>query len=198
MLSFKGRGRHSAFGTIYYWCLMRASQQPLGFRWSAGPRTTTCSFRHVVLDCSHHRADSVTSALAQLDQAAHHRYGFVFHSNADGILRRQWQAPATLERASSDCVLVVACWARNTAHCACFVEASAGTARKAHGLRSGFPCLSVTTLIAIEPSRGVEPHDAGQRGTPANVWSWHRAGIFGTAATATAYCGTTDPQLNAC
>jgi hypothetical protein len=25
-----------------------------------------------------------------------------------------------------------------------------------------------------------------------------RAGIFGTAATATAYCGATDPQLNAC
>ena len=44
MLSNKGRGRHSTFGTLYYWCLATLSRQRPACLWCVGRRTITCSF----------------------------------------------------------------------------------------------------------------------------------------------------------
>ena len=91
MLSPKSRGRHSAFGNNLL--LVLDGGRRYGDRAFGGPlgrELPPVRSRHAVLDCSHHREDSSASALAQLYQAAHHRYGFVLHFDADGILRRQW------------------------------------------------------------------------------------------------------------
>src|SRR5262249_52939254 len=90
-----------------------------------------CTF----LDIRDRCADRTTSTLAQLGQAAHHRHGLLLHSDADRILCGQWQEPTALERASPNCVLVVACCAGNTAPVAHLVEASSGTPRNGRELR---------------------------------------------------------------
>ena len=85
--------------------------------------------RHSVLDCSDCRSVSYAAALAQLGQTAYCRHGPVIHCDADRILCGQRQEPATLERASSNCVLVVACCDRDTDSCASTDEAPIGAAR---------------------------------------------------------------------
>jgi hypothetical protein len=43
MLSQKRPGRHSSFGSIYYWCLALLVVQRPVCRWCAGQKTITCS-----------------------------------------------------------------------------------------------------------------------------------------------------------
>ena len=117
MLSNKGRGRHSNFGTIYFWCLFRGvhhhecsvihalgGKLPLVYSGSAFFRL--CIFRT-------HRCPA---ALAPMAQAAPHRHGRVLHRDAHGVLRGQRQELAALERAAANCVLVLTRGDRNTAN----------------------------------------------------------------------------------
>jgi hypothetical protein len=135
MLSSKGRG--PAFDVWNALLLVlsnrcRFSDRPV--RGALGGELSPVLSWGVFLDSSDRRAHGSSAALAQLRKAPHHRRGFVLHSDADRVLRGQRQEPAALERASSNCLLVVACWAGHTAHCAYFAEASAGTPRKASHL----------------------------------------------------------------
>ena len=109
MLSEKRRGRHSTFGTAYYWCLLAlfASATLLSvMRWSE-------NYHLFILGAASFRLRLVRSlngsmALATLGKAAHHWDEHVVCLHADCLLRRQRKAIACLERPSSFHVLAVA------------------------------------------------------------------------------------------
>lgn len=129
MFSRKRRGRHSASGTLYYWCLAVLVASATGLsvvRWVENYHLFILG--SLFPDRGDGRADSAAAALSPLGQGAYHRHGAVLHSDADRVLRGQRQDPAALERASSNRVLAVARCNRHTAHCARPGETSAGAA----------------------------------------------------------------------
>ena len=97
MLSQKRRGRHSTFGTIYFWSLAIVAgfgDGPVGG--AVGRELSTVLSRLAVLDRRDDGADSLTATLARLGQAAHRRHGPVLHPDADRILCGQRQEPAAV------------------------------------------------------------------------------------------------------
>jgi uncharacterized membrane protein len=99
MLSNKGRGRHSRFGTIYFWSLFGVfvTMSALSFiRWTAD--------YHLFL------LGALSFVAANLGWAAARRHwrqwpAHVLHFDVDGVLCGQRSQPALVERATAPCVL---------------------------------------------------------------------------------------------
>lgn len=116
MLSEKRRGRHSRFGTIYFWCLLAlfGSATFLSLmRWDEnyhlfilGALSLACGWFGL----------SAPASLALLGQASYRRDGAVVHSDAGCFLRRQWKAASALEGPASFHVLADTHGRRDTAH----------------------------------------------------------------------------------
>jgi uncharacterized membrane protein HdeD (DUF308 family) len=90
MLSQKRRGRHSTFGTIYYWCLsvLVASATGLSLvRWTENYHLFFLGALSFIVATIAHR---FAAKLAQPAQNAPCQHGPVIHSHADRVLRRQW------------------------------------------------------------------------------------------------------------
>jgi hypothetical protein len=85
------------------------------------------------------RPSSPTATLALLGQAAHQRNGRILRFAPDRVLRGQRQKPAALERASSDCILAIACGRWNSTHCPRLVMASAGPSAGPALIKTGRP-----------------------------------------------------------
>jgi uncharacterized membrane protein len=117
MLSAKGRGGHSKFGTIYFWCLTAVFISA----------TALCAVRWVE-DYHLFILGTLSFTAAFLGRRAlqrrwlgwattRHRHGAVLCPIADGFLRGQRKELAPLEGAPSHCLLAGAGRGRYTAHC---------------------------------------------------------------------------------
>lgn len=104
MLSEKRRGRHSKFGTIYFWCLLALFGSATFLSLMRWDENYPCLFSE---RCRSRlvRALSAPASLALLDQASYRRDGAVVHSDAGCFLRRQWKAASALEGPASFHVL---------------------------------------------------------------------------------------------
>jgi hypothetical protein len=129
MLSNKGRGRHSNFGTIYYWCLsavfISASALAL-VRWAE-------DYHLFILGALSFAAASwgrtaLRRRWRHLASSARYRSGCVLRSASDGVLCEQWKEPAGLAGASRDCFLVAANRDRSSSYWVCAAEPSTGQA----------------------------------------------------------------------
>lgn len=106
MLSEKRRGRHSKFGTNYFWCLLAAQRfRHVPVAYPLGRKLSLVHSRCVVVRLRFVRALSTPVSLAVLGQASYRGDGPVVRPNAGCLLRRQRKAVAALEGAASFHVL---------------------------------------------------------------------------------------------
>src|SRR6476620_11252206 len=101
MLSNKGRGRHSNWGTTYFWFLsgVFVTMSALSFmRWAENYHLFilgVLSFASALF-----RTHCCSAALAPMAQAASHWHGRVLYFAANRVLRGQRQEPTPVEGAS--------------------------------------------------------------------------------------------------
>jgi uncharacterized membrane protein len=125
MLSNKGRGRHSNWGTTYFWFLLGVfvTMSVLSFMRLGGELSLVHFGRAVIRVCAF-RTYCRSAALAAMAQAASHWHGRVVYFAADCVLRGQRQEPTAMERTSSNRVLVLAKRSRRTGDRICPAAAS--------------------------------------------------------------------------
>jgi hypothetical protein len=116
MLSEKRRGRHSKFGTIYFWCLLTLfGVRDVPVAYALGRKLSLVYSRRVVIRLRLVRTLSPPASLALLGQASYRRDGAIVHSDAGCFLRRQWKASA-LEGPASFRILADTYGRRDSAH----------------------------------------------------------------------------------
>lgn len=128
MLSEKRRGRHSTFGTVYYWslCALFASATFL-FDHAMGRELSSVHFGSALIGVGVVWSCGPSTAMAQLGSPAHHRDGALVCSDAHRLLRGQRKTATALERPASCHVLAVASCHWNPAHRSCPLAASRRT-----------------------------------------------------------------------
>ena len=141
MLSRKRRGRHSKFGTVYFWCLFGVffTMSALSFmRWAENVSAVRPGSGFFCRRIS--RAQRCSAAMAAMAEAASHRHGCLLYCPAYRVLRGQRQELATVEGASANCILVAAWRYRSTANRPCPVSAQAGPRLRSHANASYAMC----------------------------------------------------------
>jgi hypothetical protein len=108
MLSNKARGRHSNFGTVYYWGLMAVFVTATALAAARWGGLSLVHFRGALTCGGVFGPPGAPTILAELATAAPYGNGSVLYPAVDGILRGQWQELAALERASTASPLAVA------------------------------------------------------------------------------------------
>src|SRR5262245_62105263 len=98
MLSKKGRGRHSNFGTIYFWCLFVVFVYERSVRHALGRELSLVRSRATFVRGCAFWAHCCAATLPPMAQAPSHWHGRVVYFYAYCVLRGQRQEPATLWR----------------------------------------------------------------------------------------------------